>query len=114
MRKYLTASRLVNGSPMADAPSRDGLLRWRRTVVHLLQRNNGVLREAALRLLVKQKGLWSHCTRLRRWHGGVVVVGIHDRTAEGEGVAAREADRMRDAMRPPDGLLSQTSIWSEA
>lgn len=72
MRKYFTASMSVNGSLL-----RYGEEAWH-TVVNLLQRDDGVLRQALLRILIQQEGLG--CDRallLWRWHCRMLVVGIH-------------------------------------
>lgn len=56
-----------------------------RTVVDLLQCDDGVCGQALLRILVEQEGLWRHGPLLR-WRHGRLVVRIHD---EGDGVGRR-------------------------
>lgn len=49
------------------------------TIIDLLQRNDGVGRQALLGILIQQEGLRSDWPLLRRQHGGVLRGGIHGR-----------------------------------
>ena len=76
MRKYLTIDRVSRINALLG--QRVCLHGESRTVVDLLQCDDRVCRQALLRVLVKQEGLWCNGALLRRRHGRVLVVGIHD------------------------------------
>lgn len=93
MRKYFTALRLANAARLVDAERSA-----KHTVVNLLERDDRVLGQALLGVLVEEEGLRGDRTLLggRRRHGRVVVVGIHGSEASGARPASRGGAGVRE------------------
>ena len=77
MRKYLTGFK-ISGCGLVSSVDAPELAESRHTVVDLLQCNDGVLRQALLRVLVEQEGLGRDGALLGRRRHRMMLRWIHD------------------------------------